>query len=66
MTNAKKAMARSSDSWWGHSRSGVRMVLVNVTGFRITAALQVAGVVCVFDVFGDLLGPVVRHGQMIK
>jgi len=41
-------------------------VLVSATGVGIVVAQRVAGVVHVLDVLGNFLGPVVRHGQIIK
>ena len=41
-------------------------MLVSVSSVGIATALQVAAVTRVLDVLGDLLGPVVHRGQIIK
>ena len=40
-------------------------VLVSVPWVGFAVAPQVAGVMPVLDVFGNLLGPVVRHGHIV-
>jgi hypothetical protein len=40
------------------------MVLVGVTGVGIAVALRVAGAVRPLDVLGDLIGPIIRHGEI--
>ena len=45
---------------------GIAVVLVSVAWVGIAVALWVAGVVRMLDAFGDLLGPVVRRGNLIK
>ena len=45
------------------------VVLVDIPGVGIGIALRVVGVLCVLDVLdvlSDLLGPVVRRGQIMK
>ena len=42
------------------------VVLVSVSELGFVTALRVANVVRMLDVFGDLLGPVVLCGQIIK
>ena len=46
--------------------AALAVVLVSVSGARIATTLQVADVVCVLDVLGDLLRPVIRRGRTIK
>ena len=46
--------------------AGFAAVLVSVVWVGIVVSLRGAGAVRMLDVFGDLLGPVVRRGQIIK
>ena len=45
--------------------AGFAEVLVSVAWVGIVVSWRVAGVVRMLDVFGDLLGPVVRLGQIM-
>ena len=46
--------------------AALAVVLGSVSGAGIATTLQVAVVMCVLDVFGDLLRPAVRRGRTIK
>ena len=46
--------------------AALAVMLVSVIGAGIATTLRVAVVVCMLDVLGDFLRPVVRRGRTIK